>query len=90
MRRTMGTTLAPTHVKMVPRLWDDMLALCDLVSPDDPPELWVRPTQSAEGYLFGDASGFGYGTSLWVKGSPKADLTNGNWGSKASENSSNF
>jgi hypothetical protein len=52
----------PLRVTIVDRLEDDILALELLTSFDDPPDLPARPSRIARPrYLFGDASGAGYG-----------------------------
>jgi hypothetical protein len=50
----------------------------------------VRATETAAAYMFGDASGGGYGTSLWLPDSEVLDLTYGTWRSEVSKQSSNF
>jgi hypothetical protein len=50
----------------------------------------VRATETTAGYIFGDALGGGFGTSLWSKETGMIVLTYGMWGSETSQQLSNF
>jgi hypothetical protein len=56
----------------------------------EPPRFPVRAIELAPGYMFGNASGGGYGTSLWTSATGLIDLTYGTWASETSKQSSNF
>jgi hypothetical protein len=80
---------APVKVKSVPRLTDDIAALLTLFAPANPPRRHMRLTTSAVAvYQFGDASGAGFGSSLFVNGS--LYYRHGQWTSSYSDESSNF
>ena len=84
-----GTSKAPSHVKWVPRLPHDVKALALFLSPSEPTQWIIRPKpNSVAVYSFGDASGSGFGSSLWREGT----LTHysGQWTDEVGENSSNF
>jgi hypothetical protein len=61
-----------------------------LTKDDEAPRKLICPTETAAAYLFGDASGAGFGTSLWLPDSDVLDLTYGTWRSEVSKQSSNF
>jgi hypothetical protein len=54
------------------------------------PRPQVHSTETAAAYMFGDASGGGYGTSLWLPDAEVLELTYGTWRSEVSKQSSNF
>jgi hypothetical protein len=57
----------PRRVKVAPRLYDDLQALDTLFQSTVLPRRPVRPNKSAEAlYMFGDASGAGFGRSLKI------------------------
>jgi hypothetical protein len=64
--------------------------LLALTETREPPRVPVRASQTAAGYMFGDASCGGFGTSLWSEETGMIDLTYGTWGSSTSKQSSNF
>jgi hypothetical protein len=80
----------PRFVKQATRLGDDLKMLRALTETKDPPKVPVRATETAAGYMFGHASGGGFGTSLWSAETGMIDLTYGTWGSEMSQQSSNF
>jgi hypothetical protein len=80
---------APCRVKWVPRLPDDIHALLQLFASPTPPRRLMRLAASAVAiYQFGDASGAGFGSSLFLDGS--IYYRHGQWSSTFSEESSNF
>jgi hypothetical protein len=86
-----GRLEPPKFVEAAERLKDDVRMLVKLTEDEEPPRvLPVRARESGVGYLFGDASGGGFGTSLWMQGTGMLDLTYGTWKSETSRKSSNF
>lgn len=81
---------APVLTKVVPRLREDVKALMTLTRALTPPLIPVRASKTAGAYLWGDASGAGFGNCLWVEGSNTIELAYGTWESQITENSSNF
>ncbi len=80
---------APQRVKAAPRLYDDVKALLTLFAAPTPPRRPVRPNKFAEAtYMFGDASGTGFGSSLLVH--KTIHFTYGQWVESNSRESSNF
>ncbi|KAL7565278.1 hypothetical protein ACA910_014570 [Epithemia clementina (nom. ined.)] len=70
----------PAMGKPVSRFVDDVTALSCLTSMDKPPRVLVRPRNLAVAALmFGDASGAGFGSSLWIQGSRLIDAEHGIW-----------
>jgi hypothetical protein len=83
--------VAPESVKAVVRLANDLRALGELTASAEPPRVQVRPTATAAaGFMFGDASGMGFGQSLWFLGRPDVDVFFGLWDESASSGSSNW
>jgi hypothetical protein len=71
---------APETVAKVPRFRDDIGALQALTDYATPPKIRVRPGAQAEiQFHFGDASGSGFGMSVWVQGSDTVEATHGEW-----------
>ena len=56
---------APTWVKTVKRLKDDLSALMELTALKSPPRVPVRATNKEACYIVGDASGSGFGSSSY-------------------------
>jgi len=82
---------APEFVQAVQRFVHDLEALEALTEPDLPPCVRARPVATAcTGFAFGDASGVGFGQSLWLLGGDDIDVFYGLWGDDASDNSSNW
>ena len=81
----------PKYVEAVTRLIADVLALMELTSYLNPPEVPVRPTEKQATFLVGDASGTGFGSSTWVQGEEVVKADHGNWSLYVTLNaSSNF
>jgi hypothetical protein len=85
-----GEDKPPTFVLAVPRLWQDIDTLHRLSLSEAPPVALVRPSRLMVGYLVGDASGAGHGTSFLSTGSEVIDCSHGSWSEEASARSSNF
>jgi hypothetical protein len=89
-RQTSGLA-APEFVQAVHRLANDLRALGELTDSTEPPRVQVCPTTTAAaGFMFGDASGMGFGQSLWFMGRPDVDVFFGLWDAIASGGSSNW
>jgi len=82
-------TKSNTFVPMATRFKDDMEALVHLTRHKALPRLPVRPTKLLATYLVGDASGSGYGATLWTQGDESFMATHGGWTEELSEASSN-
>jgi hypothetical protein len=85
-----GVVKPPLFVIAAERLTQDVATLLKLTSTPAPPAVMVRPTETMVGYLVGDASGAGHGTSFLYTGRDTLDLTHGTWGETAANRSSNF
>jgi len=87
---SMGTgEKAPNVVTGVPRLRDDLEALLALFAPSTPPRRSMHLSTSAIAiYQFGDASGAGFGSSLFLNGS--LFYRHGQWTTAFSNETSNF
>ena len=81
---------APTLTKTVPRLRGDVAALVAFTEEAHPPQIPVRASKTAGAYLWGDASGEGFGNCLWIEGESTIDLAYGTWEDAVTEQSSNF
>jgi hypothetical protein len=56
-----------------------------------PPKVGVRPKHSASvWFAYGDASGKGFGVSLWVAGTDGIDVCYGTWDQEVRGQSSNY
>lgn len=85
-----GESDHPAFVGAVPRLADDIRALKVLFSGNTPIMAPVRPSQTSMVlYMFGDASGDGFGLSLWRHGTSHIDLEYGKWDEVEEHQSSN-
>jgi hypothetical protein len=83
------TVAAPVLIQAVPWLGQDLCALGELMDSAMAPHIQLCPTAMATaGFIFGNASGMGFGQSLWLMGSPDVNLFFGFWDGKASGNSS--
>ena len=81
----------PTWVKPVQRLEQDLMALMELTALDEPPMNPVRATNKEACYIVGDASGSGFGSSLFLSTGKQVYAEYGTWTSKVTtESSSNF
>lgn len=79
----------PMRVKMATRLYDDVVALESLFSAASPPQRQVRPSMSCiASYMFGDASGSGFGSSFTIDQS--LIYSHGKWNINHSQESSNY
>jgi len=87
---SMGTgEKAPNAVTGVPRLRDDLEALLALFAPSTPPRRSMRLSTSAVAiYQFGNASGAGFRSSLFLNGS--LYYRHGQWTTVFCDESSNF
>jgi hypothetical protein len=85
-----GRATPPEYVTAVPRLKQDLDTLSRLTQTDAPPAVLVRPVKVMVGYLVGDASGSGHGTSFLYTGEETLNLAHGIWGEEAAQRSLNF
>jgi hypothetical protein len=85
-----GSEEPPKFVRKAGRLGDDLRMLRALTRDEEAPKRSIRSTETAAAYMFGDASGGGFGTSLWLPDSEVLDLTYGTWRSEVLKQSSNF
>ncbi|KAL7568701.1 hypothetical protein ACA910_021696 [Epithemia clementina (nom. ined.)] len=82
---------APSLVRPVPRYAEDVRALKELMNASHPPKVLVRPRcKSLVALMFGDASGVGFGTSLWLQGTTSIQAEHGIWTRMYSRQSFNF
>ena len=67
--RREGPLLPPKMVEQAPRFKDDVDALDRLTRSEKPPRILARPISGASvAMIFADASGEGFGSSLWLYG----------------------
>ena len=74
------------------RLYDNLVALGFLTNAEAPPKVLVHPMKiNGTNYMlkFGDASGAGYGVTLWTEASTKIKVDHGVWEKEVSDSSSN-
>jgi len=84
-----GQVKPPPTVKVAPRLWDDIHALSLLFASESPPRRTIRSTIISEAlYMFGDASGSGFGSSLKIGN--EIFYLHGQWKPSFSQESSNY
>lgn len=84
-----GSRKAPSRVRWVPRLIDDIKVLRTLFDLPTPPKRVIRPSQKALViYGFGDASGSGFGSSIQI--SDKLIYKSGQWNPAHQLESSNY
>jgi hypothetical protein len=87
---TTSTHHPPKLVKPLPQLVDDIYALSEFLSPDNPPEIEDRNSEvRVLLYGFADASGGGLGSSVQIPGTGIRCRT-GVWGKDEEGTSSNF
>jgi hypothetical protein len=68
----------PEKVRAMGRLEQDLRALERLMQPPHPPTILARPTVTAcAAFIFEDASGTGFGQSLWLLGGEEIDIFHG-------------
>ena len=84
------TNREPIHVKIAPRLRGDIEVLMIFSKSEIPLRTLVKPTHRYKAYMFGDASGQGFGLSLWSPKDGSIELNIGSWQDKVKENSSYF
>mmetsp|Transcript_3766 Transcript_3766/g.5140 ORF Transcript_3766/g.5140 Transcript_3766/m.5140 type:complete len:115 (+) Transcript_3766:5335-5679(+) len=70
---------APLVVKGVPRLKEDIEMLLKLTESREPPKIQVRPTNIKVIYMMGDASGQGFGSSMWESTNDTLEVMQGRW-----------
>ena len=81
----------PQRVSQVSRFKGDVEALVELPRGEEPPRIQARPTVGASvAMIFADASGEGFGSSLWIYGSTKIDTEHGLWTRAYGSRSSSF
>ncbi|KAL7579129.1 hypothetical protein ACA910_019156 [Epithemia clementina (nom. ined.)] len=81
----------PDMVVPAPRFKDDVRVLFELTKASHPPRILVRLTgQAIAALMFGDASGTGFGTLLWLQGSSEVHAEHGIWTKAYGARSSNF
>lgn len=79
----------PSKVKVAPLLHDDAAALTLLFAPETPPCRAVHPKKCYEAlYVFGDASGSGFGSSLIIEN--VVHYRHGQWSNSFSKETCNF
>lgn len=82
---------APERVEQVPRFGDDVRALKAFTDFEVPPRLLARPTKaSVIIFIFADASGHGFGTSIWLLGEDTIGIGEGVWNLLYRNKSSNY
>jgi len=80
---------APPQEKWVHRLFEDVRALNELFLPKSPPKRIVRPIRMATTiYAFGDASGVGFESSIYIDG--QVYYSSGQWTQEHGAESSNY
>ncbi|KAL7562522.1 hypothetical protein ACA910_008229 [Epithemia clementina (nom. ined.)] len=83
--------LPPTKVAPMPQFKEDVSSLAELMAVADPPKILVRPQAKAvAAHMFGDASGAGFGTSLWLQGTNSIQAKHGVWTRAYGSRYSNF
>ena len=81
----------PDKVKTVSRFLSDLQALEELTEALHQPRIPARPTATAcAAFGFGDASGAGFGQSLWLMGEEDIDVFYGLWEADISKGSLNW
>jgi hypothetical protein len=79
----------PQKVRVASWLHDDVKALLDLFAPDNPPRRDVHPKSHSEAlYMFADASGSGFGSSLMI--GDVIHYRHGQWSDSSREETSNY
>jgi hypothetical protein len=77
-------------VNLATRFKEDMKVLLFFFSRPTPPKLPIRPSGSAAMYMVGDASGSGFGISVWEEGKEEIDTAYGALDDEVQGNSSNY
>ncbi|KAL7570121.1 hypothetical protein ACA910_019966 [Epithemia clementina (nom. ined.)] len=83
-------TDSPMRVRSVKQMNFDLLALERLTATSEPPERALRPRKysSSPRYVFGNASGAGFGISKWAPGDMHINIVHGAWDRDVSQRSS--
>jgi hypothetical protein len=81
---------APKFVKAAARLKQDVGVLMSFTDVRAPPSVPIRPTSVTVAHLWGDASGAGFFSSLWIEGEGEIYLVYGTWDEEVTNQSSNF
>jgi hypothetical protein len=81
---------APKFVRWVPRFPGDIRALMELTFSVDPPQIPSTPSEAKAVYMVGDASGSGFGVSVWQQDADDMSARFGAWEQGTTEKSSNF
>ena len=90
LRGVEGRSDPPAFVESIPRLRQDIEALYNLTKSETPPIILIRPVKVMVGYLVGDASGSGHGSSFLYSEEKTLNLAHGTWSEEATQRSSNF
>ena len=78
--REKASEIPPKYVAKVPRYDGDVAALSELTKDETPPKILARPLKGSKvAILFGDASGEGFGSSLWIYGTSTIETEHGLW-----------
>ncbi|KAL7570936.1 hypothetical protein ACA910_002568 [Epithemia clementina (nom. ined.)] len=86
-----GNDDPPHFVTAVPRFKEDVHALATLTTSRPPPPILVQPNGlGTAAMMFGDESGTGFGTSLWLQGTREINAEHGIWMRAYGKHSSNF
>ena len=89
--REKASEILPEYVAKVPRYDGDVAALSELTKDETPPKILARPLKGSKvAILFGDASGEGFGSSLWIYGTSTIETEHGLWTRAYGSRSSNF
>ena len=85
-------TGAPALVSIMPLMHDHVRASSDMFKPTQPVLLLKQGSSRFDAlYIFGDASGLGFGSLSWVSGKEnRLNYRYGLWGMSADESSSNY
>ena len=89
--REKASEIPPEYLAKVPRYDVDVAALSELTKDETPPKILARPLKGSKvAILFGDASGEGFGSSLWIYGTSTIETEHGLWTRAYGSRSSNF
>ena len=85
------SNVPPKEVVQSPRFKSDVAALSNLTKDETPPRIQARPIAGAKvAIVFGDASGEGFGSSLWLYGANIVETEHGLWTREYGSRSSNY
>lgn len=83
------SSVPPVKVRAVPRFRSDLESLSELLKPEEPPKVPIRPRKEAcVSFCFGDAAGAGFGFSASIRGLPELEYDFGLWAESFSKRSS--